>query len=304
MDTQKNQIVAFPEYEKLEEEVKKLRTELTMIVLERDELLYVECKNIDMEYMLALGNLEYRVYEAQCKMLRLKRKMELIQMKVNRQEKISVVEIDENLDKEFSKYQQELKGYMDKMNKAIKRSKSEALSDEETKELKKLHPDLHPGISQEEMDMFSNAVTAYKDGDLVTIRIISAMITDHLISEGEQDPMKKLINDKERLKELLDNVKKKIEKIKEEYPYNVKVLLQDTDKIEKRSQSLQISFVSIRMQLKLILKKSKECWGDIMNELIKTDKGGLMGLIHGKNGAVDIPKRFFSLIPMLRGQVI
>lgn len=29
-----------------------------------------------------------------------------------------------------------------------------------------------------------------------------------------------------------------------------------------------------------------------MNELIKTDKGGLMGLIHGKNGAVDIPKPF------------
>lgn len=38
----------------------------------------VECKNIETAYMLALGNLEYKAYELQCAVLRLKRKAELI----------------------------------------------------------------------------------------------------------------------------------------------------------------------------------------------------------------------------------
>ena len=53
-------VIYFPEFEQLKIEVEKLRTELSMLVQERDELLYVECKNIEMMYMLKLGALEYK----------------------------------------------------------------------------------------------------------------------------------------------------------------------------------------------------------------------------------------------------
>ncbi len=42
------EIIYYPDHEKLKAEVDKLRTELSMLVLERDELLLVECKNIEM----------------------------------------------------------------------------------------------------------------------------------------------------------------------------------------------------------------------------------------------------------------
>ena len=45
-----------------------------------------------MQYMLALGAIEYKLFETQCKMLRLKRKIELIQAKLNRQEKPDISE--------------------------------------------------------------------------------------------------------------------------------------------------------------------------------------------------------------------
>lgn len=74
-------IIPFPDFQKLKEEIEKLRTELSILVLERDELRFVICKNIEMEYVLKIGGLEYQAYEAECTFLRLKRKVELIQAK-------------------------------------------------------------------------------------------------------------------------------------------------------------------------------------------------------------------------------
>jgi len=89
-DIPDNIIILHPDFEKLKTEVEKLRTELSMFVLERDNLLYQECKNIEMAYMLSVGALEYKAYEIECAILRLKRKVELIQAKKNRQENCSL----------------------------------------------------------------------------------------------------------------------------------------------------------------------------------------------------------------------
>ena len=53
-------IILFPDFQKLKDDVEKLRTELSMLMLERDELRFAICKNIEMEYMLKLGSLEYK----------------------------------------------------------------------------------------------------------------------------------------------------------------------------------------------------------------------------------------------------
>ena len=101
-------VILFPDFEKLKAEVDKLRTELSMLIYERDELVLVECKNLEMEYMLALGDLEYKAYELHCTVLRLKRKTELIQARKNRQEKIILSDIEAALDEEFADYQARL----------------------------------------------------------------------------------------------------------------------------------------------------------------------------------------------------
>lgn len=53
-------VIVFPDFEKLKSEVEKMRTELSMLLLERDELQFVICKNIETEYMLKLGSIEYK----------------------------------------------------------------------------------------------------------------------------------------------------------------------------------------------------------------------------------------------------
>ena len=87
-------LLMHPEYEKLYNEVKKLQQEITDLLETRDELRYHICENIENAYILKIGILENKVYEFQCKILRIKRKIELIQAKINRQEIVFLVEID------------------------------------------------------------------------------------------------------------------------------------------------------------------------------------------------------------------
>lgn len=59
--TSTGNVIVFPDFEKLKNEVERMRTELSMLLLERDELQFVICKNIETEYMLKLGSIEYRL---------------------------------------------------------------------------------------------------------------------------------------------------------------------------------------------------------------------------------------------------
>ena len=208
-------VISFPQFEELKNEIGKMRTELSMLVLERDELQFVICKNIETEYMLRFGSMEYKAYEAECTLLRLKRKIELIQTSKNRQEKVIISAIEETLDNEFSEYQQKLDEQIDKMNDALKRSKGEVLSEEENKELKKfdreivktLHPDLNPHVTKAQTDLFDHAVSAYKSGDLRTLRIIHEMVHCESLPEQHKDAMTQLVDERERLQGMLKSIR-------------------------------------------------------------------------------------------------
>mgnify|MGYP000936268891 FL=1 len=239
--------IVFPDFEKLKSEVEKMRTELSMLLLERDELQFVICKNIETEYVLKLGSIEYKAYEAQCAALRLKRKIELIQAKKNRQEKVIISAIEETLNSEFAEYQKQLNEQIDKMNDALKRSKAEVLTNEENKELKKLyrkivkalHPDINPDVSETQVNLFDNAVQAYKNGDLNTLRIIGEMVGNSPLPEQHKDALTQLNEEKERLQNLLKAIKDSIEQIKSEYPYTMKEIIEDEEQTEQKKKELE-----------------------------------------------------------------
>lgn len=171
----------------------------------------------------------------------------MIQAKKNRQEKIIISAIEETLDNEFAAYQQQLDEQIDKMNNALERSRSEVLTDEEHKELKKLyrqivkslHPDINPDVSYAQITLFENAVNAYKNGDLPTLRIIGSMVGGDSLPEQHTDAMAQLAEEKKRLQGSIESVRESIEKIKSEYPYTVKDIIDDEEKTEQKRQELE-----------------------------------------------------------------
>ena len=197
--------------------------------------------------MLAVGALEHKAYETQCTVLRLKRKLEMIQAKRNRQEKIIPKEIEELLDIEFAEYQERLQEQIQKMNDAIKHNNGRPLTREETKEIKKMytaivksmHPDLHPNQSHEERQLFINAIEAYKNGDIATIRLIFTMRGEASLPEDHEDSIKALYREKERLEKILQSLRDEIVAIKSEFPYTMREFLNDERQIAAKKEELE-----------------------------------------------------------------
>ena len=149
-------------------------------------------------------------------------------MEINHENKIDLEKIDNILSEEFEEYEQQLKAQIEEIN-YLKSTEIKQLSDEDSRKLKKiyrilikkLHPDLNPNQRFYEKNMFLRATKAFQNGDLSDLEALLALTDDGEIEEeSEIDDLKRLIGDFEE----------KIEKIKQDYPYNKKELLVDDEK--------------------------------------------------------------------------
>lgn len=241
------------EYKKLLDEIKSLKEQLLEKITTQDRLIYHTCKALECEYVTKLGVYEYKIFEFQCKILRIKRKIELIQSKLNRGEPVIIFQIDKILDDEFNSYKEKLESYYENINMAIDFMKAETLSDEDMKEfkkmyraiVKKLHPDLNQNLTDKEKELFLKTVEAYESGDISTLRVIYA-ITIEIIDSGEEkilsNSIEKLKIQKSDLIKQIEQVVNNIEKIKNSFPYNQKDLLSNEtlmkEKIEEYKADL------------------------------------------------------------------
>lgn len=235
------------DYTALLKEAERLRAVLSSKILERDNLVLIECKNLSVRYYTTIGVYEYKVFEKYCAIQRIKRKIELIQMYLNRDEAVYIPAVEAQLDKEYAEYAQRLEDFLNNINAADALSKCGYLSPEETAELKKLyrsivkrlHPDLNPNVTEQQLELFHKAVDAYENGDLETLRTIDFLIdsVDTLdLSESSIDRLKEQIR---RCKEQIERIEAEIYEVKSSFPYDKKHILEDEVKIHDEIESLK-----------------------------------------------------------------
>jgi hypothetical protein len=243
------EIIRNPEYEKLLASVYELEDELAGLVHERDKLLFHICPKIKTEYMLKIGKLEYAIFDYQCKTLRIKRKIELIQSFINRGEPYNILDIEKQLDREYLDFT----GYLLDKQKEIDNARMYAaaefriLTEEESAELKqlyiqivrRLHPDINPDSTEEQHSQFVDAVNAYENADLLEMRIIFLLMEKS--GRTALDPrtsMKELCARKEKLFRETNHILRTIENIRQTFPYSALELLQNNEKLHERIDEL------------------------------------------------------------------
>jgi hypothetical protein len=243
------EIIRNPEYEKLVSSVHELENELAELVHERDTLFFHICPEIQAEYMLKIGKIEYAIFDYQCRLLRIRRKIELMQAFLNRGEPYSIIEIEKQLDREYQDYTNKLLEKQKEIDNARAHAgaKGRLLTEEESAELKqlytrivkKLHPDINPDSTEEQHAQFIDAINAYQNADLSEMRIIFLLMEKTagtvMVSKNT---MNELCARKEKLFQEKEYLLKTIEKTKQTFPYIAKELLQDNAKLQKKIDEL------------------------------------------------------------------
>lgn len=234
----------------LEEKLEKRRVELSMLILERDHLRASVCANLEMQYLLLFGQMEYDIYKLIVEYRRLRRKKQLLQAAVNRQEPIHEDQIERVLDEEMAIYREAMKEKQQKLDWAMMREKSAFLSAEDARELKKkyraivkvLHPDINPDVEKWQIKLFQEAVEDYKNGNLAHIREIYLLVETMAPPEGMDDERSRETLLQERLNQIesrLEAVRYDIGKIKNSWPYTLKDVIGNEEWQETKQKELE-----------------------------------------------------------------
>ena len=247
-------VIVNPEFIKLIKETNSSKEMLCHKIVERESLIFHECKNMKLEYMLRIGNLEYDLMKKQNELLVLKRIKELEKTK-----KYSQEEIDKKVEIEFSEFKVMEKKLLNDIDIAIDLSMTNLLGDKEIKRLNDvyyklqliLNPDLKLTSSEKEDELFECAKKSYKKGNVKKLEKILEGYKDETIVD-EYENLSKLRN---RYSLLIEENQKIITKIKMSFPYNQKDTLQDNNLLRRKKDEINSKIYAYDEEIKKIKKK-------------------------------------------------
>ncbi len=248
----------------LKEEIRRLKEEVSQLILEKEELEHVICPKILADYYARFGKLEYAVSEAECEFLRLKRLMEMVQARKNRQEEVNLAGILEDLSREFARYQEELEKLLRRMEQLQKeRSAADFGAEDSSKEaegeaeeaaeakkiyrelVKRLHPDMNPNQGEREAKLFQKVVEAYGKGDVAALRLLYSQV-EEVNTDAESGSLEEQMAVEAQLKSQRDFLQRQVEilreaitRIKQTKPYVLRDYLENSAKGEARQQELE-----------------------------------------------------------------
>lgn len=247
-----NGLVPNPEEQALQETVARLRASLTALLLQKDELLLIQCKRVESLYLRRFGALELKLYEAWCDCLRAKKKAKLIRVCRNRRQAVDVEQIEARLEEELGVYRQQLEQRSSRVFGALRSGEGSGLTSRGVKELKNLyrqavkalHPDLHPGEEEARSRILQQAMRAYRSGDLPGLRTICESLDPD--REQEISSLTELRAELSRLRGQIRSLDGQLEAIKSEYPMNMQVYLEDEARGKQHEAELLDNLREIR----------------------------------------------------------
>jgi hypothetical protein len=241
-----------PAHAALAAEMAALREELARLLAEVDELVEFVRPNLLALYQVRLGPSELELLSARYEVARLKRAIVLAQAALNAGRSPDPARIEATLAREAAEWEERLAAAAKKLKAAAEHLKG-LLSKEESAELrklylvlvKKLHPDLHPDLSDDEKKLWNKVQEANRLNDLPGMRALVAL-AEGKIAPKETPAMDALSQEKKVLSKHVETQRKKIAAIRAEPPFTLERELNDEAWVKARCAALSAETEGLR----------------------------------------------------------
>lgn len=239
-------IAVTPENAALNERLQQLHVAFTEAYIRHKTMVEDEAPILTSVYLDKLGGLQLQLLEHQTELSRIKMKISLIQASINRNEKLDWDAINREIEKRLEKYYKQIAEQSKAVDSAQK-VLSSLLSEDDAKKLKevfyvlcrRLHPDVNPGQTEEQKDLFIKVKAAY---DLQNLQELQSILL-YLEEGGNSDILTHSSEEKhrriEQLEKKIADLKDKMRQLEQAFPFNMKSLLFDEEQLAKRRQEIQ-----------------------------------------------------------------
>ena len=239
------------EFEKLRLRHKVLKEQVADQIELYTHLVDTVGPNIESQYMMLVGQLEYKAMALELEVKRWKRRFTLRQMYINRGEKPDPVAIENLLVQEFSEWREKLVALSEKLGGAKLQFDLVKMSDADTntircdylKAVKKLHPDLNPNLSDAAKSLWNQIQRTYADKNWRQLKFLVSLV-DEVVSGNADfaatpDGLEELRTACKFLEAKGREVAKEIADLKATVPFTYEVLLEDPDLLGRKRDELE-----------------------------------------------------------------
>lgn len=262
-------VIVHPEYAELILEINGLREDIANLIVEKDMLTTYLCKDIEITYLLKIGAIEYKLIVARTDYEKNLRKLEIIKEKINKKQKINLDTIEKKIKTEFKSKDKMAEEMSEDIDFAIELTSLELIDYDFIEELSMeyfkiqtlYNPIFDLEISNEKEKNYKKIEKNYKKGN---IKKLHKLAEDYDENEIFQDEISNLKKYGEKYAEIKFNLTKQIRKIKNSFPYNQKIILDDDNLCRRKKDCLNKEIIEINMKNKAVenkietlLKKSK-----------------------------------------------
>lgn len=263
------------DYQKLRSEIEALSNEYSILWEEKEQLETQKIPYLKSIYNTNISPIELEYMNAYLELFKIRRKIELIQEKLNRGENVSIEDIDLNIKEELKDWLNDVQ----KLEQAVFEAKMNmvfSIPQDEYNQIKKiyrnlvrsLHPDLNGLQTEQEKLLWQRLQEAYKNLDLHELKTLEQMVGTNRRIEAE-DELTSLKKRKKAIEKQLFHLQEHITKLKNSFPLNI------AEKIE--NENWQNSRIEDLIAQKNNITKALKQYMEIYHELLFQIYGNIEG---------------------------
>lgn len=233
------------------------------LLLEKEKIVKTNFQ-VRQRFIELFGDLRLEMLKVEIEIAKIKKEMEYLVRKKNRNESYDLEEMDDFVNQAL----EGMKAQYERMKEEQAQLKNKKmLSQEEVKEVKRLyrrlvklvHPDLNPHQTKEQKELWHQLQKAYRNNDLAWLRELNVLIV--LKTKGHEEV------EIEDLEDKIEAVREEIALLKEEDLYQMRELVFDEEWIDAYKEQYERERSDFEVYLRSLQKEKEKLIGSFVCRL-------------------------------------